>query len=235
MNNQEELSLKEKELLLKEKEIELRERELRLKEQEFRQVEQKKQKVENTINTVKNALGSITTQRKTEERLGLFSLRDADNANIFSSDRVLSRKGYLFFSIPYSILYLVILNLLGGMLQIPELASPVLVIVYIAAIILGIIPATFACIKRCRDCKLNFWWILPFCIVPFLGLYLVFAKSKVDLENYTTKWDTYSQSDEYQDSKKSANKVVWTIIALFLLIMLASFLKGFSDAANGIV
>lgn len=234
MNNQEELSLKEKELLLKEKEIELRERELRLKEQEFQQAEQKKQKVENTINTVKKAIGSITPQRNAEERLGLFSLRKADNANIFSSDGVLSRKGFLFFSIPYYIFYFVLITILGEMGSIPELAGPGLLIFYIITTILGLIPIILADIKRCRDCKLNSWWLLLFNIVPFLGLYLFFAKSTVDLENYTTNWDTYSQSDEYKESKGTATKVLWTIIILVVLLMIASLIKGFNDAANGI-
>lgn len=231
MNDQEQLSLKEKELLLKEKEIELRERELKLKEQEFRQSEEKKQKVEDAFNAVRQKI--TPSRRQGAEGGGIFSLRKADNANIFSSEGVLGRKGFFFFMLLYCTVYYVAVVLLGEVAQDPNLTSLAFGIFYFAIIVVGAIPIILADIKRCRDCDLNEWWLLIFSIIPITGIYLLFAKTQVNLENYTSNWDTYRLSDEYKETQKRGKQVLWTIIALYVLFLLLSAYQGFVEGMNG--
>lgn len=231
MNNEEQLSLKEKELLLKEKEIELRERELRLKEMEFRQAEEKKQRVEEVFNTVKEKITPSLKQKS--ERRGLLSLREADNANIFSSEGVLGRKGLWFFTLIYGTLYYVIIAVLGKIVEDSVSVNPSFALFYEAIIILGAVPTIFASIKRCRDCELNSWWLLLFTFIPLTGLYLLFAKPQANLDNYTTNWKTYSQSDEYLETKQRGWYVLWTILVLCVLVFVFSSLQGYTDAMNG--
>lgn len=224
MDSQEQITLKEKELLLKEKEIELRERELRLKEKEFQQAEEKKQKVEDVFNTVKQRI--TPSRNTTTTRTGLFSLREADNANIFSSEGVLGRKGFLLFTIPYSLLYYVITGVLGKIASDPTIANIPFLVFYFAIIVVGTVPTIFACIKRCRDCELNAWWMILFSFIPFAGLYLLFAKPVANLDNYTISWETYRQSDEYKETQDRAKYVLWTILIILVLIILIPIARG---------
>ena len=103
--------------------------------------------------------------------------------------------------------------------------SVLLGLLFIAGGFVLIAVALFACIKRCRDCNISFWWSALFFFVPITGLYLLFAGTKVDLSKYSKASD-YMQSEEYLEGKKSARAVVYSIMAVYALLVVMAIAKG---------
>ena len=184
MDNNENLnpiSLKERELQLKEKELELRERELRIKELESNQRIERKEKIEGAFNNIKGKISFSSKSHKSSSSGSFFSLNPKDNMKIWSHTGTLSRKGFLFFIIPYTIVALILLMPVQLWMEVCiqsgyDPAGPYFVYL-VSAIALGI-PGIYATMKRCRDCGISPWWTIVFSIVPFTPLYLFFARTK---------------------------------------------------------
>lgn len=227
------LSLRERELLLKEKELELRERELKLKESEAQTKEERKEKFDQTLNTFKEKVFTSSKQ-KPEEKLPFFKLRPIDNTKLFSSDGVLSRKSFFFISVAYIIIVTILSTFWGVLLEVSSANATIgLGLISLIVFVILILPGIFMYIKRCRDCAISPWFSLLFSLIPFASLYIYFAKTKVDLNNYGENWNEYSKSSEYILSTKQATHVTWTIVIIYILTIVCSFAKGFIDGLDG--
>ena len=178
------LSIREQEIKLKEKELELRERELKIKELEVKQAEHRKEKLDATINTIKEKVAFSPNRKLSANTTSFFSLSPEDNSKIWSYKGRLSRKGYIFFNIPYTIISLILLFLLQVFLEASLIMyeDPTFAyVIYCSVITIASIPWIYASIKRCRDCGINPWWTVVFAIIPITGFYLWFAKSSVSV------------------------------------------------------
>lgn len=200
----EDLSMEAREMLLKEKELELKEREKKLEE-----------------------LARKGGQETVSNSRGIFSLREQDNSKIFSYDGILGRKGILFFMIIYSLasgIYASILDAYSYSRGVGWFFG-LIGLLLVAGCFVFVAVALFACIKRCRDCNISFWWSLLFCFIPITGLYLLFAGTKVDLSKYS-KTSDYMQSEEYLESKKSARAVVYAMMFICTLLFIMTIVNG---------